>query len=387
MLFNIYVKELRDCFRDRRTFLLTVVLPIVLMTVLVFVYEKIVSQGQGEIYTIAVTETFSEEEEKIFADYKQFEFKQVSDPKNAVADGNAIVGLKFSTDFNESIKNKDLSAKVSIIGDPYNENGSNVIALIEKALSDYEKFVTSERLIERDIDVSILKPFVIEYEETIDGNLSLMLIAFFIPLILTVAVSASASPVAIDLFAGEKERKTMEALLMTPVKRSTLLLAKWLTISTIAVITGIVTLMVVFLEIILFTTNIKAAISFGENIYIVILAVFMVIILYATLCSSLLMLTSIIAKTIKEAQTYSTPISLLMLIPSLFMASIGIHEFKILHFAIPVLNIFAIFKELLFGIIQYNHIFVTILSNLALTLTIFIVCRILYMKDRWVLNS
>ncbi len=71
-----------------------------------------------------------------------------------------------------------------------------------------------------------------------------MLISF----ILAITIGVGAGPAAADLFAGEKERKTMEALLMTPVKRSTLLLSKWLTISSIAAITGITTLIVVALE-------------------------------------------------------------------------------------------------------------------------------------------
>ncbi|MEM5590929.1 ABC transporter permease subunit [Niallia circulans] len=64
-----------------------------------------------------------------------------------------------------------------------------------------------------------------------------------------ISFRVGASPAAADLFAGEKEKKTMEALLMTPVKRSTLVISKWLTITTIGVLTGLITLLVVVLEI------------------------------------------------------------------------------------------------------------------------------------------
>ena len=43
-------------------------------------------------------------------------------------------------------------------------------------------------------------------------------------------------------------------------------------------------------------------------------------------------------------------------IPALTTTSIGINEFELHHFAIPVLNLFTILKELLFGIVQYDHI-------------------------------
>ena len=41
MLLKIYFKEMKDSFRDRRTLLLTVLLPIIMMTGLTFFYEKL----------------------------------------------------------------------------------------------------------------------------------------------------------------------------------------------------------------------------------------------------------------------------------------------------------------------------------------------------------
>lgn len=132
-----------------------------------------------------------------------------------------------------------------------------------------------------------------------DPNINV--IAILIPLILSIAIGVGAGPAASDLFAGEKERKTTEALLMTPVKRPTLLFAKWLTIATIGAVTGIITLIVVAIEIQLLTENLRKAVSFGENAGLVIGLAVLTSVIYAMFTASLLMLTSVIGKTVKES--------------------------------------------------------------------------------------
>ena len=178
----------------------------------------------------------------------------------------------------------------------------------------------------------------------------------------------------------------MEALLMTPVNRSTLLFAKWLTIASVGAITGIITLIVVALEIGFLTENLKNAVSLGDNAALVIgLAVFITII-YGMLNASLLMVTSIMGKTVKEAQSYSTPIMMVAIFPVMIITGIGINELGFEHFAIPIMNLFGLLKELLFGIVNVEHILITVASNVISMIIVFIIGRIMFMKDKWVMN-
>jgi len=84
MLRKIYLKEMKDSFRDRRTLLLTVLLPIVMMTGLVLFYESMMSDGEGETYRLAVDNSFSTEEESIFAAYENIEFVQSDEDRKSV---------------------------------------------------------------------------------------------------------------------------------------------------------------------------------------------------------------------------------------------------------------------------------------------------------------
>ncbi|UXH45160.1 ABC transporter permease [Rossellomorea vietnamensis] len=385
MLLSIYLKELKDSFRDRRTLLLTVFLPIFMMSGLVFFYENMVSSGEGETYALAVDSNVSKDVLQIFSGNEAIELVKTDNPRKAVEEGEALVAMIVSSDFIQNI-NEGKQADITLIGDSFSQNSSNLMNAATNSLTAFEKEVTSERLRAEGTDLSIIQPFTITKQEVSDDEGSMFLLSFLVPLILAISIGVGTSPSAADLFAGEKEKKTMEALLMTPVKRSTLMLSKWLTIASVGVITGLVTLIVLAIEITLFTENLKDAVSFGDNVYVIIGISLLLTIVYAVFIASLQMITSILGKTVKEAGSYSAPIMMLAAFPGMIITNVGLNELNFKHFAIPILNLFSQFKELLMGVVDYQHIAITIGSNLVIMLIIFAIGRVLFLKDKWVMN-
>lgn len=385
MLLNIYIKEMKDSFRDRRTLLLTVFLPIIMMTGLVLFYEKLFSDGEGDSFTLAVSSSITAEEENIFVGFENIELVKSSNPEETVENGEAQAALLLTENFAEKIQ-KGEDASATIIGDSFSQNSSNLMNLVTSAFAVYEKTIISTRLQAEGTDPSVIQPFTIEQRELSGEDSSISLLAMLIPMMLALAIGIGAGPAAADLFAGEKEKKTMEALLMTPVKRSTLLISKWLTITSIGTITGMITLIVVALEITFLTENLKKAVTLGENPILIVGLAILISIVYAMFTASVLMLTSIIGKTVKEAQSYSSPVMMVAMFPAVITSTIGVNELSMNYFIIPILNLFSLLKELLFGIIDYQHIIITIASNLVCVIVFFIISRILFLKDKWVMN-
>lgn len=385
MLRNIYIKEMKDSFRDRRTLLLSVFLPIIMMTGLVLFYEKLGSDGGDDSFTLAVSSTITAEEESIFAALENIELVKSANPEETLEDGDAQAALLLSENFAAKIESGE-NATATIIGDSFSQNSSNLMNLVTTAFAAYEKAVVTSRLQDEGTDPSLIQPFTMEQKELSDEDSGLSLLAMLIPMMLALAIGIGAGPAAADLFAGEKEKKTMEALLMTPVKRSTLLVSKWLTITSIGAFTGIITLIVVALEITFLTENLKKAMSLGDKLIPIIGLALLISIVYAMFTASILMLTSIIGKTIKEAQSYSSPVMMIAMFPAIITSTIGVNELSMTHFVIPILNLFSLLKELLFGIIDYQHIFAVIASNLIGVVIFFVVSRILFLKDKWVMN-
>ncbi|WP_025026088.1 ABC transporter permease [Caldalkalibacillus mannanilyticus] len=385
MLRNIYFKEMKDSFRDRRTLLLTVLLPIIMMTGLVLFYESMFADGTDKTYHLAIHQSEVGQVEALLADFENITLVKSPDPEATLDEGNAQAALVLSPGFIELVQQGE-EASVTIIGNSFSQNSSQLMNLVKTALGNYEKEVIANRLETQGMSQQVVQPFTLEQKELAEKNSSINLVAMLIPLILALAIGIGAGPSAYDLFAGEKEKKTMEALLMTPVNRMTLLVAKWLTISSIGAITGIITLVVVSLEIFFLTENLKSALSFGESTYLVVGFSIAVSIVHAMFVAALLMITSIIGKTIKEAQSYSTPLMMAIVFPSVIITGIGVNELSLHHFAIPMLNIFTILKELSFGIINYLHLGIMIGSNLLFIIVVFIIARIMFLKDKWVMN-
>ncbi|MCT2344320.1 ABC transporter permease [Bacillales bacterium AN1005] len=384
MFLNIYLKELKDSFRDKRTLLLTVFLPIIIMTLLTLFYEKLVSDGEGESYQLAVAATLPEEIKASLLANSSIELVEAKNPEEALQNGEAQAALMTDDNFANLVAEKQ-NAELTIIGDSFSQSSSTLMSLTQAALSQYESIIVSERLESLGVEADTIKPLSITQEE-LSEDPTINLVAMLIPLILAVAISVGAGPSAADFFSGEKEKKTMEALLMTPVNRSTLVFAKWLTISTIGTVTGIITLLVVVLEIAFLTENLKNAIEIGDNFGLSVILALVLTIVYSMFIASLLMLTSIIGKTIKESQSYSAPIMMVTILPLMFMSNVGINELEFKHFAIPVMNIYSLLKELIFGITNFEHFFITIGSNLIVLVVVFLIGRIMFLKDKWVMN-
>ncbi|GAA0306743.1 sodium transport system permease protein [Gracilibacillus halotolerans] len=386
MLRKIYWKEMKDSFRDSRTLLLTVLLPIIMMTGLVFFYEMLMTDStEGETYRLAISDTASEEQKLIFSPIENIELIETDDVKQKVEEGKAQAAIVFEDNFSENIASQQHTT-ITVYGDSFSKKSSELMQLVEVALVTMESNIVKERLLAEGIADSMVEPFHLQYEEIAEDEGAAKMLAFLIPMILILAIGIGASPAASDMFAGEKERKTMESLLMTPVNRTTMLVSKGLTITSIGLFIGLLTLIVVTVEIYFFTEQLRAALEAINGIGTVIGISVGIVIIYSVFTASILMITSIIAKTVKEAQSYVTPILLLGMFPAMFMTMIGVNELNMFHFSIPILNMFSIIKELFAGIIDYKHIALFVMTNLIVAIVLFVISRMLFLKDKWVMS-
>ena len=183
MLLKIYFKEMKDSFRDRRTLLLTVLLPIIMMTGLTFFYEKLISGNEGETYTLAVDQSLSGEEKTLFADNENIELVLSENPEETVEEGEALAAVVLSPDFINSVKSGE-EASVTIIGDSFSQKASALMNMVTNAFTVFEKTITTERLQAQGTDPMILQPFTISQKELSEEDPNINLVAMLIPLML-----------------------------------------------------------------------------------------------------------------------------------------------------------------------------------------------------------
>lgn len=173
------------------------------------------------------------------------------------------------------------------------------------------------------------------------------LLASLIPLVLVLMTITGAVYPSIDLTAGERERGTLEILMAAPVPRVGLLLAKYIAVLTVTVLTGLVNL--TSMTITIWVSGL-GRVLFGETglSLATVVGVLGLLLLMAMFFSAVLLAVTSFARSFKEAQAYLIPIMLAALTPGMIALLPGM---KLGGFVTvtPLLNVVLLAKELFEG--------------------------------------
>ena len=181
-------------------------------------------------------------------------------------------------------------------------------------------------------------------EQTLADRFSLTTL---IPLVLILMTVTGAVYPAIDLTAGERERGTLEMVMAAPVPRVRLLLAKYVAVLVVALLTAVANLLA--MSVTLAATGLAGYIFGREGVSpLLILQVFLVLILFAAFFSAVLLALTSFARSFKEAQAYLIPLMLLSLAPGVMSLMPNIQLQGILAVT-PLMNMVLLARDLFEG--------------------------------------
>jgi len=254
------------------------------------------------------------------------------------------------------------------------EQSTEARSRILEVLVQWEDDLTSERIESAGLDVeSTLNPLqwdgsIANADVATKGEQAGMLLSLFIPFVLAIWTASSAVQPAIDMTVGERERGTLESLLSLPLSRTELLLGKWLAVVSI---TGVgVTLQIsglLFGIAYLASDFIDVPSLSIEAILLLALAVGF----YGTMIVALYLALAMRSKSVKEAGSVLTPITLAMIMPILLTQFINLDDVEMFWFGVPFVNVLLGLRELLLNRIIIEHVIVWILvSSMVCLLTI-----------------
>jgi len=216
---TVCIKELRDAIRDPRSILYLVGLPLIFYPALLLILEKIGSQGGTDImsapYRVSITRI--EESPTLTAAFMDaddiFTIPSVN-PWLGVVHGEAHVGIEPCEQFEAAVAAGE-SPVLTLYVDL-------TLPVAREAFERAHEIVSEWRAAMGGEDA------VFEIEEVVLGHpgsdLGFMVGLF--PYFLVVLILVGAAHMAIDITAGEKERRTLETLLVTPARRLQILLGK-----------------------------------------------------------------------------------------------------------------------------------------------------------------
>ncbi|MCM3771860.1 ABC transporter permease [Priestia aryabhattai] len=387
MIWHIYKKELIDCLRDRKTIIFSVLIPILLNVGSIFFVDKMMASDQSGSMSVAVKKGSDTSVIDWLKNDDNIKVVESENPLNTVEEGKALAALKVPDNFSSAVLNMK-SPEVTVYTDSGSMNSGTTAEYIQNILNKHREAIVNERLGQLNINSQTIAPFnVIEKGVSKEDDGSLTMIAMFAPMIIIMGVLGGILPSANDIFAGEKERKTMEALLMSPVKRTQLLVGKWLTISTFGIVSGLLSTFAFVLSVRYLTTSLNDALQLNGHFTTFIFSFLVSLTLLALLGAMVLCILSLLASSVKEAQSYTSQIVMVAMLPYLLMMGKSVHELQSSVFLIPIYNVFALMKQLLYGVYDMQSLTYTIGSLSVCTVVLFAIGYTMFTKSRWVLGK
>ncbi len=383
----IFKKELMDIFRDKKTLVFTILLPIILYPAMFKIIDSTMKDTTKSIEKNITIAYKGSESSSVYLMLKKLNNITIDNTGNSnekLKKGKISLIIETPEDFDLKISNKT-EATIKIIYDRDSNKSALASSLIKDNLDNYNKSIVYDRLNENGIDTNILTPFQVK-EETLnnqDDNAIAFGILSVLPTILIIFMISPTIGIAADLVAGEKERNTFEALLSTSVGRMSIFWGKLMAISSVAFITLIITLTSMIASMLyIFSIEGKLSIPIVAFGVIGIVSLFVLISL-----SSIEISISMFARSMKEANTYLggfiIPVMILTYIPFMMDSK----NIGFLFFNIPIVNAVVVMKEAISGVFNPTHIAVVLSWHIVYVIATVFLAKFMFSKEEVVFRS
>jgi sodium transport system permease protein len=373
---RIAAKEILSTLRDTRAIVSNLVIPLVLLPV-VMLGLPLLMGGLFQREATTVTELALQGSEHLPAELAAAIEAQaavlvpVDDAEAAVRADRYPAGLVVEPGFAQSIAGGGRGEVVIVVKEA-NLRAELNAGKLRSAVDAFRRGVVAERLVGAGIDPAVLEPVTVRTRDaSTEAERSSGQLAWLIPFFIAIWTLTGGQMTAIDATAGEKERGTLEVLLVTPVRRGEVVVGKFLAVVTfglsaaIMAIVGFVlggtVLRRLFLPLIGEQGGEMAAMM-GGTLTITPLTILLLVVssvLMASVVAALLMSVTLFARSFKEAQTYVAPMSFLLIIPAIalqFKDLIGTGSFA---YWIPVYNVMILMDDAVKGTTQLGPILTT----------------------------
>lgn len=375
---TIYKKELARIFKDKKMVFSVFLLPVLIMVGIMALVGNLaerqvenIKSHESVVYMVNEPESFQAflKAADLHLDAKSAETKEERENvMESLKNGDADLMIEFPDNFDSMIQNYQQGDEVPQIKTYYNPSeeysSSAYEAISNQALEAYRQMLLSQRV----ADMNGLQVFTVnsDNKEMIvqdDQKASGKTLGMMLPYFITILLFAGAMGIGTDMIAGEKERGTMASLLVTPVKRKSIVLGKvfaLMTISGISSIIYIVVMGVTFPKIMGGDSGLDIEITPEQIVMIGILLVAI-----AFLYSAIVILISVFARDLKEASTYITPAYMVVLVIGL-MTMFTTSEPDMKDYLIPFYNTALTLKGILMSEVTVLQYGVTLAMTLAL---------------------
>lgn len=385
-ILTIIKKEFAKFFGDKRLVFTTLLLPGLMIFLMYSVMGDAIKSFSSvddtyvfKVYTSKTPDSIKEDIAALDFDITDAGEKDIDTIKADIMDKNADMLIVFPEDFDTSVTNYDSSdasqipPNVEIYYNSTSTESANAYSLMLNYLDDYESKLANR------FDINNTDQ---AYNLASDKDMTGEFFSMMLPMLMMIFMFSGCMGIAPESIAGEKERGTIATLLATPIKRRELAIGKIISLSTLALLSGMssfIGTMLALPKLMGFETEGMNAAVYSVADYVMLLLVILSTIL---IFISLISVVSAFSKTVKEATTSIMPLMVIvMLIGITAMFGDGAPANTALYL-VPLYNS----VQSMIGIFSfaYNpvHIIVTLATNAVVSIALMYVLTRMFNSER-----
>ncbi|HET9949602.1 MAG TPA: ABC transporter permease subunit/CPBP intramembrane protease [Longimicrobiales bacterium] len=346
----VFLKELRETLRDRRTLFVMIVVPILLYPGMLVISEQLLLFGrrslEAEVARVAVVGDAPEELRALVEADEDLVLVEIStEATEAVRDGSVAAAAVLGPAPPEGG-----TRSATVLYDGASERSQRGREELAGVLRQWRDSLLARRLVERGLPPGFAAPVAVaDSSVALPGEVGGYALGRILPLLLVVITLLGAFYPAIDLAAGEKERGTLETLLTAPVPASQIVAGKFLTVAVVGLVAAALNLGSMLLTFQTGLLQVTEAIGLEVSLPLsAVAAIFVMLVPLAVLFGALFLGVAVRSASFKEAQNALTPVYVLVLVPAMLPAFPGI-DFGALFAVTPVAGVAFLFRDVLEG--------------------------------------
>ena len=314
----VYRKELKDGLRDRRSIFSLALSSLIGPLLISFMFTSIAGrQRAAEDLKIPIAGV--EHAPALIQWLKQQSGIEITaapaDPERAVRDGKEDVVVIIDKDYARNFS-RLLPGKVRLVGDVTRDTARPKLTRVRRLINAYSSEIGGLRLVARGVSPAIATPVRVEDVEVSSAQQRAAKILGVLPMFIIMAAFVGGLQLASDSTAGERERGSLEPLLLNPVPRASLVAGKWLAAATFgaaAVLFSTVLSVAAMSRIPM--QDLGARFRFGPEQILSLVSLAVPLALFG---AALVLFVAMFARSFKEAQSYLSAIVLIPMMPGMF---------------------------------------------------------------------
>jgi sodium transport system permease protein len=321
---TVFRKEVRENLRDRRALFNSLLLgpllfPVLFVGMMWFLESAERDRAEKTLELPVVGAQYAPKLIRFLEQQGTVIQPEPENPEAMVRNQEVPVVIRILPEFAENWE-RGIPAPIEVISDASRQESNVPIRRVKRLLLGYGQQIGSLRLQLRGVAPQLASPIMLRDVDLSTPKSRAILAIIFLPYVLMITAFTGATHLAMDTTAGEKERNSLEPLLINPVPRWQIMTGKMLTTTVFAMASLALTL--VSFRIVLPFMPVGA---FGMDLTLgfeTLMKILVVVSPVAILAAALLTLLASFAKSYREAQSYMGLVILIPMIPSLiFMAN------------------------------------------------------------------